>query len=133
MSGNSIGGSRQRWTVRQVHFVGVAKNPSGELTNLLRFRAHLQSAKSQCVVEVQADARSLYRLLKRLEMATTSPRQPQHAAEARNITKLIEELLAIDLSSDEADHWDPVRFTHWELRENTMADFYRRLAGGWKQ
>ena len=123
MPGTSIGGSRQSWTVLHVHFVGVARNVSGELTNFLRFRAQLQSAKSQCVVEVQVDARSFYRLLKRLGMATTSPRQPQRTAQARSITRVIEELLAIDLSSEEADRWDPARFMHWQLGESAMADF----------
>jgi hypothetical protein len=56
-------------------------------------------------------------------MATASPRQAQQAAQALNITKVIEELLAIDLSSDGADPWDPVRFTHWQLRESVMAGF----------
>ena len=123
MTGESIGDARQSWTVRHVHFVGVARNLSGELTNFLRFRAQLQSAKSQCVVEVQVDARSFYRLLKRLGMATTSPRQPQHAGQARSITKVIEELLDIDLSSNEADRWDPARFTHWQLGESAMVGF----------
>jgi len=32
-------------------------------------------------------------------------------------------LLAIDLSSDKADRWDPVRFTHRQLGESSMAGF----------
>jgi hypothetical protein len=123
MTGESIGDSRQSWTVRHVHFVGVARNVPGELTNFLRFRAQLQSATSQCVVEVQVDARSFYRLLKRLGMARANSGQPQHGVQTRNITKVIEELLAVDLSSDEADRWDPVRFTHWQLGESSMAGF----------
>jgi len=123
MTGESIGDSRQSWTVRHVHFVGVDRNASGELTNFLRFRAQLQSAASQCIVEVQVDARSFYRLLKRLGMTRTSSRPPRHGVQARNITKVIEELLAIDLSSDKADRWDPVRFTHRQLGESSMAGF----------
>jgi hypothetical protein len=123
MTGKSIDDSRQPWTVRHVYFVGVARSPSGELTNFLRFRAQLQLATSQCAVEVQVDAGSFYRLLKRLGMLATSPRQPQHATPARNITEVIERLLAVDLSSDETERWDPARLTRWQLGERAMASF----------
>ena len=126
MSSQSIRSSRQSWTVSQVQFVGVAKNLSGELTNFLKFRAQLQSANARCIVEVRVEARSFYRLLKRLETAATCTKQTQHATRPQNITKVIENLLAIDLSSDESDHWDPVRSTHWQLGESAMAG----VAGG---
>ena len=108
------------WTVSQVHFVGVAKNPSGELTDFLHFRAGLESAKSCCVVEVQVDARALDRLLKRLGTGISEHRHPDSGARRRTISKLVEELLAIDLSFDGSAHWDPVRSPQWQLGERAM-------------
>jgi hypothetical protein len=109
------------WTVSHVHFIGVAKNPSGELTNLLRFKAELGSTTSSCVVEVRVDGRTLDRLLKRLGMGKGSHEQSNNGAQPRTIMNLIEELLTIDLSFDGSNHWDPVRFPRWQSGERAMA------------
>ena len=109
------------WTVSHVDFIGVAKNPSGELTDLLYFRAEMQSTKSSCMVKVQVDARVLDRLLKRLGTRVSAHRHSNGGARPRTIAKLIEELLTIDLSFDGRDHWDPVRSPRWQLGERAMA------------
>jgi hypothetical protein len=109
------------WEVSHVHFIGVVKNSSGELTSLLHFKAELRSTKSRCAVEVQIDARSLDRLLKRLGMGIEGHRHSNNGAQPRTITKLIEELLAIDLSFEGSNHWDPVRLPRWQLGERAMA------------
>ena len=110
------------WTVSHVYFIGVAKNPFGEATTLLNFKAELQSAESRCVVEIQIDALTLNRLLKQLEQTgKKSHRNPNHGAQPRTITKLIEELLTLDLSFDGSNYWDPVRFPRWQLQEEAIA------------
>ena len=109
------------WTVSHVHFIGVAKNPSGELTDLLHFRAELQSTKSSCMVEVQVDTQTLARLLKQLGTGISGHRHSNSGARPRTIVRLVEELLAIDLSFDGSDHWDPVRSPRWHLGERAMA------------
>lgn len=109
------------WTVTHVHFVGVAKSPCGELTNLLHFQAELRSAESTCFVEVEVDARALDRLLKRLAKGSSVHRHSENGPRPRTITKLIEELLSIDLSFDGSDRWDPVRSPHWRLEERVMS------------
>ena len=101
------------WTVAHVDFRGVVRNVSGELTDLLSFRAELLSGESRCVVEVQVDARTLDHLLKEIETAANVARHPDHAARTWKITNAIEELLAVDLSFS----WDPVRFPRWQLGE----------------
>jgi hypothetical protein len=109
------------WTVNQVHFVGVAKSTSGELTNLLQFQAELRSTESTCLVEVEVDARALDRLLKRLATGTSVHGQSSKGAQPRTIAKLIQELLTIDLSFEDSDRWDPVRSPRWRLEETGMA------------
>ena len=120
MSASQSAVSSSVWTVSHVHFIGVAKNPSGELTDLLHFRAELQSTKSSCMVEVQVDARTLDRLLRQLGTGISGHRHSHSGARPRTITKLIEELLAIDLSFNGSDHWDPVRSPRWQLGERAM-------------
>lgn len=109
------------WTVSHVHFVGVAKSASGELTHLLQFRAELRSAESTCFVEVEVDARTLDRLLKRLANGTNVHRQSNKGAQPRTIAELIQELLTIDLSFEGSDRWDPVVSRRWRLEEKAVA------------
>lgn len=109
------------WTVGHVNFVGVAKNASGELTNLLQFQAELRSAESTCVVEVEVDARTLHRLLRRLATGTNVHGQSNKGAQPRTIAKLIQELLTIDLSFEGSDRWDSVVSRRWRLEEKEMA------------
>ena len=109
------------WTVSRVHFVGVAKSASGELTNLLQFQAELRSTESTCFVEVEVDARTLDRLLKRLANGTNVHGRSNKGAQPRTIAELIQELLAIDLSFEGSDRWDPVVSRRWRLEEKEMA------------
>jgi hypothetical protein len=117
---------RALWTVSHVHFMGVAKNLSGELINLLRFKAELRSGEARSEVEVRVDPRALDRLLKRLGMGSNHVRHSNNGTQPRTITKVIEELLAVDLSFGGSGHWDPVRFPRWELGETAMANFRRK-------
>ena len=109
------------WTVSHVHFVGVAKSTSGDLTNLLQFQAELRSTQSTCFVEVEIDARALDRLLKQLAKGRNVHGQSNKRAQPSTIAKLIRELLTIDLSSEGRDRWDPVRSPVWRLEEKAMA------------
>lgn len=122
MSASQSAESGNVWRVSHIYFRGVVTTASGEFTNLLQFKAELRSTKSSCVVDVRVDGRALHRLVKRIETGTSIQEQSNHRA-LRTITKVIEELLAIDLSFDGANHWDPVQFPQWQLEERAITPF----------
>jgi hypothetical protein len=117
---------RALWGVNHVHFMGVGRSLSGEFINVLRFKAELRSGQARTEVEVRVDARALDRLLKRPGMGTGHIRHPNNGTKHLTITKVIEELLAVDLSLGGTDYWDPVRFPRWELGEKAMANLFRK-------
>jgi hypothetical protein len=117
---------RALWVVNHVHFMGVGRSLSGEFINVLRFKAELRSGQARSEVEVRVDARALDRLLKRLGMGVGHIRHPNNGTKHLTITKVIEELLAVDLSLGGTDYWDPVRFPRWELGEKAMDNLFRK-------
>ena len=85
---------------------------SGNLANVLAFRAGLRSAQTNCDIEVRVDARALARLLERIG--------PGAIRAPRMIAKVVEGLLATALSSPDCS-LDPQRVSQWELGETAMA------------
>jgi len=101
-----------RWTVDRLVFIGAVRDMSGDLLNVLAFKAGLRSGQTSCEIEVRVDARALARLFER--MGAGAIRAP------RTIAKAIEDLLRAALSSRNCS-FDPLRVSRWELGETSMA------------
>ena len=119
---------RTLWVVNHVYFAGVGRSPSGEFINLLRFNAELQSGQQRTDVEVRVDARALDRLLKHPRMGADHTKPPTNGTKQPPITKVIEELLARELSLGGTDYWDPSHFPRLELGETAMDNFFAKNA-----
>src|SRR6202790_5389828 len=113
-------GVRTLWVVNHVYFAGVGRSPSGEFINLLRFNAELQSEQQRTDVERRVDARALDRLLKHPRMGTDHTKPPTNGTKQPPITKVIEELLARELSLGSIDYWDPSHIGRLELVVTAM-------------
>jgi hypothetical protein len=117
---------RTHWVVNHVRFAGVCRSPSGEFINLLRFKGELQSGQERTDVEVRVDARALDRWLKHPGIGTDHRKAPTNSKKQPTITKVIEELLATELSLGGADYWDPSHFPRRELGETAMNHFFAK-------
>lgn len=104
-------GTRAQWTVDHLLFIGAVRDVSGDLVNVLAFRAGLRSGQTSCEIEVRVDARALAQLLERMEPGMRAP---------RTIAKVVEDLLATALSS-RSGTFDPLRASQWEFGETAMS------------
>lgn len=100
------------WTVDRLVFIGAVRDISGNLVNVLAFRADLRSGQTSCDIEVRVDARALARLLESMG--------PRAIREPGTIAKVVEGLLATALSSPGCS-LDPQRASQWEFGETSIA------------
>ena len=101
-----------QWIVDRLVFIGAVRDISGDLLDMLAFRARLRSGQRSCEIEVRVDARALARLLERMG--------PRAIHETRTIAEVVKDLLGAALSSRNCS-FDPLRASQWELGETSMS------------